>query len=317
LISLELAHEKDFAAWDDFVRSSVYPHFYNELGFVNFYSYKTKGVCPIIFRNDNKVTCVFPGGLIDNQGVLELRSPFSASFGGFSHRADRRLEDLYSCMELLLDFCKRKSVGRVVIQQPPVIYATSPDEVWEHLFDAFGFRMAQAELSYYVELRKDFLEGISASARRTAHKASRSEMVFEEVDDVGRTFDFIARSRDSREIPLSMKKEEILGLAERFRTRLRCYRIALHGETIAATINYLMSPQVALSMFWAHDPSYAKERPLDYLIVSYAEYAHAHGVRYFDFGTTTIGGKPVWGVTEYKEKFSPKGVIRRRFVKEV
>lgn len=220
-------------------------------------------------------------------------------------------------MELLLDYCKRESIGRIVIQQPPVIYASAPDEVWEHLFHAFGFRMVESELSYYVELRSDFLEGISASARRTAHKAARSEMIFQEVEEVGPIYDFIARCRESRELPLSMKREELVSLSNRFRTRIQCYRVALHGQTIAATVNYLLSPRVALSMFWAHDSSQAKERPLDFLIVSYASHAFVRGVQFFDFGTTTIGGKPVWGVTEYKEKFSPKGAMRRRFVKEV
>lgn len=317
MIKLELVGTEIADEWNKFVRSSVYPHFYNETDFFDYYLHKVKQVHRFVFREGKKIICVLPGGLVSKDDGRELHSPFSASFGGFSHRANRRLEDLYVCMELLINFCEKEKIRRLVIQQPPVIYAHTPDEIWEHVFWAFGFKILQCDLSYYLELRKDFLEGISASARRSVHRASRVGMTFEEMDNAALAYDFISRCRAERGLSLSVGRQEFLGLTQRLAERICCYRVALKGETMAATINYLINPWVTLAMFWAHDTSFAKYRPLDYLVANCAHHDYTMGVRYFDLGTTTINGRPIKGVTEYKEKFAPKGVLRRRYVKEV
>lgn len=316
-VEVALLDPKDSAEWDAFVRSSRAPHFYNETAFFEHYRHKVLSLHPLVFRRKGRIVAAVPFGLVERDGEKEFRSPFSSSFSGFSHQGIT-LADAYRCMEGVMVCAKDLGAGSVVIQQPPVVYCREPDDVWDFVSHAFGFRLAAWDLSYWVPVSDEFLAGISGSTRWAINRNERRGLTFEEEPDLLAAYDFVAQSRMEGGLTLSMSRADMAQLGECFGERIHCARVRFEGRTLAVSINYLMSPWAALCMFWARSQGDVEElRPLDVLLARYVMWLHTKGFRVYDFGTTSINGVPEWGVTQYKEKFGVRGTLRRRLVKEL
>lgn len=315
-LKLELLQASDERRWNELVRSSDAPHFYNETPFFYHYAWKTVSLHPLWFLKGDEPVAAIPLALVETDQVRQLRSPFSSSFGGFSSvRID--LAEAYQCVERLLGYAKDVGARSIVIQQPPIIYCRMPQELWEFVLQAFGFQIECSELTYWVPTGEGFVSRMSASTRWAVNRGQRRGLRLEEAT-VLEAYDFIASSRSAKGLSLSVSRDDAAYFDCSFPGRVDATVVRVEGQVLAASINYLMSPWAALCMFWGRAYGAEKDlRPLDYLIAEYVRRAWERGVKVYDFGTTTLQGTPEWGVTEYKEKFGPLGALRRRFRREL
>ncbi len=53
------------------------------------------------------------------------------------------------------------------------------------------------------------------------------------------------------------------------------------------------------------------------MIYKTGEWVFSNGYKFFDLGTVTLKGDPLWGLIRFKEEFSPHGLMRNSFIKDI
>jgi hypothetical protein len=300
-------------AWVGFLESAANATFYHGAPFNNLYARKTKSIAYLLFRQHERPIAALAGGVIDAAGHLELRSPFSASFGGFVLGQPIGLGQVLGIVKALEHWCRKGRIERITIQNAPLVYWQVPDETCEFGLRMSGFESVSDELCYYLCAETPF----DAVVARNARKAVQAGCEFLETDDCLGVWEFLAAAKAVRGHSFDFSSGDLLALRDALGTNVRCFEVRRAGQRIAAAIVYQLNQRIALGFHWGQSQQAQEFRPTDLLIKAIAEWAFERGLSALDLGTVTIGGRPVEGVARFKEKFRPKGMIRRRFSKKL
>jgi len=314
-IKLTLLGDAEKHLWGEFLRNSLNHVFYQELDYLDFYHKKTDEVLKMVFRKNGRILAILPAGLRKRDGVNKLYAPFSASFGAFSYKNDLKLEEAREIVELLLNECRKQNVSDILIKQPPQIYYSKPNEYMEFALESSGFKTSRRDVTLFIKCQKDPLDSFGSTARNIIRRSIKEGFVMEPSTEQDAIIDLIVESKRQKELSMSVPKQDMLELTRRFREKIKYFAVKDGTETIAGAIIYLLNNRTMLVMYWAQNAVYAKKSPTYFLIHELAKWGREQGISYLDFGTTTLEGQPVQGVTDFKEKFNPSGVIRREFVR--
>jgi GNAT acetyltransferase-like protein len=304
-----LADERE--TWAAFLRTSSNATFYHDLAFGEVHASRVDRIVNLVFRDEDRVLALLPAGLAMTPAGLELRSPFSASFAGFALGPRLSLRHALAIVSELLAWASRAGVRRIVLQQPPAIYARHLDETIEFALRHAGFEQIATEVTYYL----DSVDGVDETVRRNARHARAAGCRFAETDDLDGVWQFLSAEKDERGHPFDIGRESLLALRGALPDRVRCFEVVGEGGRAAALLAYALNARVVLGFHWAQRAEAQQHRPTDLLLLDAIGWALAAGFGIFDLGTTTLGGEPAWGVTRFKEKFRPLAALRRRFAK--
>lgn len=307
------AGPEDEALWRDFVEKSPNGVFYQDMAFSNIYAWKVKRTANLLFRRGSEIIAVMTAGVSEAEGIRELRSPFSSSFGGFAVGRKFSLTQALGVIEALEDWARSQEMRKIVLQQPPVIYSEGVDETIEFALRYRGFRESGVELSFYL----NSINAVSEVVLRNWKKACHAGCRFRETDQLGEVWDFLSQVKAERQQPFDIRRQDLLAIRDAFPGRVIAFEVIREDRRAAAMIAYRLNGWTMLGFHWGQLSSAQQYRCSDFLILEAVRWALGRGYRRFDLGTTTLGGEPVWGVTHFKEKFRPLGVLRRRFSKNL
>lgn len=311
-IAVAPARSDERAVWAAFLSASPQATFYHELAFSDLYARKVDAVVNLLFRDKTGILALLPGGIVSGaDGARELRSPFSASFAGVAAVPGLALEQALAVVAALEEWAAGERIGRIVIQQPPAVYIKPLDETLEFALRRSGFEQIGTELSYYL----DSLNGMSPVAERNVRKGETAGCRLAETSDHDGVWEFLSVIKAERGQPFDLQRQDLLALRDAFGDRVLAFEVTVDGVRVAAMLAYGLNRHVLMGFNWAARADAQHVRPTDFLIHAVARWAFDRGFTTFDLGTTTLGGEPVWGVTRFKEKFGPRGTLRRRFAK--
>ena len=294
--------------WRAFLDESAQGTFYHDPAFSAIYAAKARRVVNLVFKEENDPVAVLTGAVVDAEHGPELRSPFSSSFGGFALRGRLTLRQLVSVVSELEAWARQEGVLRVVLQHPPAPYDETLDESLELALRHGGFEPAGAELTYYLTALD-----VDPVVRRNLRRAAAAGCEFRETDDVTGVWEFLAAEKAERGQPFDLRRDDLVRLRTTFPGRVHTFEVVQGGVRVAALLAYALSRRAVLGFHWAQRAEAQASRPTDLLIHESARWVFEHGFQVYDLGTVTLGGLPVWGVTQFKEKFRPRGALRRRF----
>jgi len=296
--------------WRAFLEESAQGTFYHDPAFSGIYAEKARRVVNLVFKEENDQLAVLTGAVVDGEGGPELRSPFSSSFAGFALRRRLTLRQLVSVVAELEGWARQEGIARIVLQHPPAIYGDSLDETLELALRQGGFEAVGTDLTYYLAA-----VDVDPVVRRNVRRAATAGCEFRETDDVAGVWEFLASEKAERGQPFDLRCADLQRLHTTFAGRVRTFEVVHAGSRVAALLAYALNPRVVLGFHWAQRADASWCRPTDLLIHESARWVFAHGFQVYDMGTVTLGGVPVSGVTQFKEKFRPRGALRRRFAK--
>jgi len=314
-ITIELLKDNDRHLWKEFLGSSINYTFYQDLDFLDYYSYKVKDVKKLVFRKKGRIIALFPAAVLDGETGLQMHAPFSASFGGFCYTNELKLAESLEIVKLLLDYSSAEGIESLSIQQPPIIYSATADEYIDFALNYSGFKIEKADLTLFVKCRDHFLDNVSSTAGNIIRRSIREKLKFEITNELSDVYPLIKKNKQNKNLSLTISANELSELKKRFPDEIKYFVVKSENEIICSSVIYLLNPRVMLVMFWAPEQGWEKVSPTYYLIYELVRYGAAQGFHYLDFGTTTVNGEPVPGVTDFKEKFRPCGALKRKYVR--
>lgn len=303
-------HQREEA---NFIEGSINGTFYHNTQFLEFYADKVKKTVALHFMKKDKIVALLPGGIAEDNGSLVFLSPFSASFSGLCYSEDLKTNEAIEIIKILEGYLKERKISKVVIQNPPIIYFNNVDERFDYALNLCGFTEENAGLTFYLET----LANVSSSVARNIKKAERHGLIFRETDDFSSVWDFLYQSKIGKGFYLSVSLADLLSLNSMLQGKIKLFGVYSEDTLLSALVLYCLNRRVALGFTWAQDDRYQEMRPTDYLIYNTARVVFSEGYKYFDLGTGTLNGEPVWGVIRFKENYRPYTAMRKRYSKDL
>ena len=260
-VELSLLDNTQEHLWDDFLARSINYTFYQDLKFIDFYSYKVNEVKKILFRKNDRILALLPAGVCEQNGIRQLQAPFSASFGGFCYTNELKLQEALEIIEVLLDYCRAQRISKVSIKQTPQIYYKVPNEYMEFALVSHGFEACNSDLTLFVECQKDPLNRFGSTARNIIRRSIKEGFKLEITEDISDVFNLIESNKQNKGLTLSVTREELVQLQRIFKKRIKLCTVKAGRELVSSAVIYLLGNQTMLVMFWAQRDDWAKKSP--------------------------------------------------------
>lgn len=288
----------------DFIEyEKVFPvpyHIFNSVGFSELNKDKCLDLHYLEFV-DKKIRF----GLILGEKEQELRSPFSAPFGGFSFVRNERIEYVEQAVSLLKQY--GEAIGKeILISLPPSIYEPSFISKCVSAFLRKDASIKYVDLNFQFETDRfaQYDTIIDRSARKNLHNSLKHDFQFIQLDskrdeDVSRAYQVIKSNRESKGFPLRMPLQSVLDTVKIIPADF--FVLSYNSVDVAAAQVFHVAPKTAQVIYWGDVVEYSDLRVMNYFTYKVFEYYYNHDVKILDIGPSTEFGIPNYGLCEFKE----------------
>jgi hypothetical protein len=266
--------------------------------------------------------------LIDKDRVLY--SHRGASYGGIV-TADASLEETIHCVQALKRYAREQGFSKIILTQPPLLYAVQPSQYIDFALLRAGFRYQKRELTAIMpipalpaamptpERIAHILGTFKPEARTAARKAMKlgvetrtfcsSDAGFDEA--LRAYYAILSRNLMMRHgVHPTHTHEELARLCHLFPEHIWLHAAYLHDMMIAGVVNFCATPSTVLGFYISDNKEFQEYRSLNYLFAVIVDWCSARNVRWYDFGTFTLNMEPNIGLGRFKETFGARGVFR-------
>ncbi len=277
-------------------------HAFNTVAFNTLNKSKTEQLYYLLFR-DSKPRLGLIAGLVNN----ELRSPFSAPFGGFSLiKKEVSVKQVEEAARALLTWLETKNFIGIRMGLPPSMYHPGLVAKTSNALQRLGFVPKKIDLNYAFALtgfkKEKYRAGLPKNARKNLANALKNNLSFtlcQQEEEKTRAYQLIKQNRQSKGYPLRLTLEEIRHTSKII--VIEYFLVKYAGQPVAAAVVYRVSDKVAQVVYWGDLPGYAYLRPMNFMAYKIFAYYHAHGFTYVDVGPSTEDSIPNYGLCDFKE----------------
>lgn len=245
-------------------------------------------------------------------------SPCRAPFGSveFSSRLDAEGLDFF--LDGIEAFARSRELFSLRITGYPFAYAPEPAQILAQRLLNRGYVVVKAEESFHLLVGEPpFQGGLHPSERRRLKKCQRAGFVFAEEaqPDVARVHDFVASSRQHRGFPVSLNREALENLFERFPADYKVFTIRDANRLAALAVAVVVNSRILYSFYPAHDAHYQAFSPVVMLMEGLYGFCQRHSFGLLDLGTSPDGGKPNYGLIRFKQHLGAHVSLKLSFEK--
>jgi CelD/BcsL family acetyltransferase involved in cellulose biosynthesis len=307
------------AEWDRFVEESNNGTVFHRLDWLAYHGDRfAANAHHVAWRKGDALRAVMPLGFFEQDGGLVARSPFGASYGGIVVPAALGLVRAQQLVDSLLEYLRGQGVRKLVVTPPPDLYWSRPHDYLEFALLRRGGACVRSDLTSYIEVTDEPLEGFRHSAVKAVRKATDNDVRIEpESRAVDAFYDILAANREKFGATPTHSREEVRWLVEKLPAHIKLFMAYRDDTPIAGSLVFRCNTRVILDFYWAHVDEYQGLRPISLLVYEITRWARREGIAYFDFGTQTIDMVPVEGSTRFKETFGAVGMFRRTYELEL
>jgi hypothetical protein len=247
------------------------------------------------------------------------QSPFRAPFGSVDCVDDLPSQVLFEFLLFVDSGIKKTGVHQVVIKHSPASYAPRREALLQTFLLNLGYRVANAETGAVIPVAGQFEDHLDPWEKRKLKQAQASALQGRQLTpgNVTAVYDFILASREQKGYSLSMNREEIRRMVERFPERYLLFGVYQDALLIAAGISILVNDRVLYNFYSAHDSAYDHLSPVVFLIDGLYSYCTAHHLTLLDLGTSAVEGRPNFGLLDFKMRLggipTPKLTFEKTF----
>lgn len=276
-------------------------HAFNKAEFNTLNKTKASSLYFLLF-SDTKPRMGIIVGVIEN----ELRTPFSAPFGGFSNvKEGISLEQIEAAVENLIAWMTSKKINSIKIGLPPSIYNPGLIAKITNVLYRLGFTQENIELNYAFNL-DNFHNGNIQNLRKNARKNLRNALandlhlqICKTIEEQEQAYDIIASNRKSKGYPLRMSWEQIIETLKIIDADF--FIVNNHNSPVAAAMVFHVSTVIVQVVYWGDLVEYSHLRPINFLAFRLFGYYKEMQFQYVDIGPSTENSQPNYGLCDFKE----------------
>lgn len=304
------------SVWNDLVESGDGGTIFHRLDFLSYHGERfAANVHHLGILKGTTLVGVMPMAVFDTPTGREASSPYGASYGGpvFAHPLE------YSAARqvgaALVAYLRGAGVAKLTMTLPIAPCYREYCETFRLALVEESFACTNREISSVVDLRAaaDVAEIVTSRARNMSRKAVACgvRIVTDAPPaDFWRAMEATFAKHGSSP---THTFEQFALLHERFGQRIYA-DVAYLGDTPVAGVGYfVINGRVNSSFYLCQDPAHQSCQAQSLLVMHALEQSKKAGFAWFDFGTSSRGGRGVENIFQFKESFGARGLFRETY----
>lgn len=308
----------DETAWEQFSLDAVNGTIFHSLKFLSYHPPERFNHHHVMLRRKGNIVGIFPGVILDNDGVKTWVSHQGASYGGLAYSPKLRYHHVDDSIRALVDYARKIGIKRIRMTPPPVIYNRYAEQPLEFALWRHGFKAVRRELTQVVPLDFDeeqLVSGFVNKTRTAYRKAVNMGLKFRIIEtptkaELDRFWEILKVNRAGLGVVPTHNRAEIERLHELIPDNLMMAVIEYKGRIIAEIWNFICNRDTVLEFYMAHEVEHQALRPVPFLTYHTLIWAQRAGYKFLDFGISSINGDPTWGLLKFKENFGARHYFR-------
>ena len=300
--------------------SQVFPTTYHHFNSADFNALNQANCDELLYLlfKDTKNRLGLIAGVIGN----ELRTPFSAPFGGFSFvREDISIDQIEAGVDALIQYATGKGYTSIQYTMPPLFYHQGFNNKLVNILHRKIFKVKAIDLNYEFNLQKfseNYEVTIWHNARKNLRISIKQDFDFvkcETAETKLAAYEVIKENRSRKGYPLKMTFEQVIKTAEVITADF--FLVKKGKESVASAIVFHVAPGIVQVIYWGDIPDFATQKPMNFL--SYCVFRHYKeaGLQFVDIGPSTENGVPNYGLCEFKESIGCDISLKFSFIKTI
>lgn len=296
-------------------------HLFNESAFFALHADSPRDFYAQLTRRTDHSVCATIACYESDNGTFT--SPKRGTFGGvgLNRPLDRCIIERF--LVAILSHVTRMG-GRVLeLKCPPMSHDLALASVVSNALLRHGGTLSGYDLNYDIRVDgRPFTERIEYSSLKRIRKCVREGFVATELDSsrFDEAYHVISENRARRGFPMSMTKEQLQVMMDRFPGRLHyfaAYPDPQRQRMIAAAICLRLTSSILYVFYWGDVADMQQYSPITLLASRIYEFCQNHGFTILDAGTSTVAGEPNDGLIRFKRSLGFSESLKPTFTVSV
>lgn len=308
------------AEWEAFWKSAVNGNLFHSKVFLSYHPESKFLSHHIGVRRKGNLVLILTGAIItEKDGSKTFVSHPGASYGGPCWHPKMQFHHLLIALELIMKHCQQLGLNAVRMTPAPVIYSEHHDQVLQFCLIRLKFSIVRNELTQAVSLdfdKENLLESFVNKTRTALRQAHKYNLKFRILDNPSETeldkfWEILVENRAGLGVVPAHNRAEIAKLHQLLPDNLMMAVAEKDGEWAAVIWNFVCNRHTVLEFYMAHVLAHQHLKPVPFLTYKTMIWAQEQGIKYLDFGISSIWGEPTWGLLRFKENFGSKHYLRQ------
>lgn len=297
--------------WDNYVDSANNGTIFHTRKFLGYHRADKFVDTSLVFNKRDRIIALLPAARISNAPKNIYISHPGASWGGFVYRERLKYSEAEELVSKLVEYCRAESYDRIELTLPPQIYYEVFQDDISFALLKHDFIYKKRELSSVVNVSSFSKEGVDRSVRKGVNKAERLNIeIKESINDWDDFYQLLTAGLADKGASPTHALSELLRLKELFPDRIILWGVYSDGRLVGGMCNWRVSRDTWLVFYSTYDLSMSDSRILDFLFFSCLERYSLQGVKYLDFGTSSLNMQVNPGLINFKENFGAYSLFR-------
>jgi hypothetical protein len=244
-------------------------------------------------------------------------SPLRAPFGSIEFSDLLPIQDLFDFYNQIENKLREEGIEKIIIKNPPDGYTGQKAAVRNTLLFNKGFRVIDAELSALIQIdRSGFEDKIETWEKRKLNQAKKAGLRFHELPltSLSDIYEFVKNCRAEKNQQLSMPLDDLAGMCAACKHDVFIFCVLQGKELAAASISIRVNKHVLYNFYSAHPKKFDSLSPVVLLMRGMYAWSYKHDFKQIDLGTSAQGGKPNFGLLDFKMRIG--GVLSTKLTFE-
>lgn len=311
-------YNKYFDRWNNFVDQSLNGTLFHRLDFLDYHGKKFKQEeHHLIILKGDEIFGVLPAVKRDNV----LISPYGSTFGGIVMSKKCSLSNAISVANTLKEYFIKAGLNGVEIVTAPDHYYVEQNHNLSFALERIGFKRVFSEIFNVIELPKteeEFWKNKYQPRGRTTFRKNADDFSVYANASLDDFYPILMEDKIRHKSKPTHTKEELDYLIKRFPDKI-WFDIAVHKNGPRVGICYFKpTPSTILTFYMAQETDALRLNGLNVLVDFGIRKAIHEGIKFFDFGGSTIGYEiQNIGVANFKETFGAIGALRKKYILKI
>jgi hypothetical protein len=308
--------------WNNFIsQKSLNGTIFHHLDFLAYHQNRfTNNEHHLAFYKGEELVGLMPLAIFEQEGIKIAKSPYGASWGGLVFSENLKLKYHIELIESLVNYLKDLQVNEIFITPTPSFYYKNYSSFFEFALFQSGFQLKNRDVMHVVTLPKNAEETMQVLDSKCRNQTRRALEQVEIIENATIEDFYIALQEDKiRHNSTPTHTLEEMKRIQELNTDFMQIDVAKDNEGNKAGICYFKgNSQAIMTFYMAQQNAILGKNALNALVFKGMERAVKQGFKYFDFGCSSVGGKiQNIGVSEFKESFGAKGMLRETYYLKV
>lgn len=312
LFSIIPYESKYYQKWNNLVENSINGTIFQRMDFLEYHKDRfISNEQPLIVLKGEDLVAVLPFGVFENDNVRMGKSPYGGSYGGFVFKNRQTYSSCKKICDLFIEYLKEKDISRVQFTISPSIISPEYDEVFQFCLLENSFKITNSDITSICKLDKDIYNNLLTSrARNMINKAKKLPVKIIRTNDCNDFWLLMDKTFNKHQSRPTHSKEEWQYLCNKFPNHIY-NEIAYFDNQAVAGIGHIRVNNITDSSFYlCQDPAFSDTQVLSLLIAESLNNLSMNGLKYFDFGTSSVNMKARENIFLFKESFGATGYFR-------